>query len=127
MLKTIKVGEGTVNFDKIESGDVLKVTLTEEVLISVLKEGESAPDRTVGIVARAAKGEKPMGAVATVKRITGTVTSINMDDRLVTIAFENGSSKIFSVRDDIDLSRHSVGEKVRFVIADSIAIRVVKE
>jgi hypothetical protein len=126
-METIKVGPGAVNFDQIKVDDVVKVTLTEQVLIRLLKEGESAPDEAVGIVAGAAKGEQPAGIVAKVKRITGMVTAINTEARTVTLGFENGSSKNFLVRDDIDLSRHSVGEKVMFIIADSIAIEVEKE
>jgi hypothetical protein len=125
--ETIKVGKAAVNFDQIKKGDLVKITLTEETLIHVLKEGESLSDKSIGIVAGAAKGEKPVGVVAELKQITGTVTAINMEVRTVTLEFEDGSSKIFPVRDDIDLSRHSVGDKVMFIITDAIAIEVKKE
>jgi hypothetical protein len=125
--ETIKVGAAAVNFDQIKKGDLVKVTLTEETLIHLLKEGESSPDKAIGIVATAAKGEKPLGVVAGVKKITGTVTAINMEARTVTLEFEDGSSKNFSARDDIDLNRHSVGEKVLFIITNAIAIEVKKE
>ena len=125
--ETIKVGAAAVNFDQIKKGDLVKITLTEETLIHLLKEGESPSDKKIGIVAGAAKGEKPAGVVAELKQITGTVTAINMKARTVTLEFEDGSSKDFSVRDDIDLSRHSVGEKVLFIRTDAIAIEVKKE
>ena len=125
--ETIKVGAAAVNFDQIKKGDLVKITLTEETLIHLLKEGESPSDKKIGIVAGAAKGEKPAGVVAELKQITGTVTAINMKARTVTLEFEDGSSKDFSVRDDIDLSRHSVGEKVLFIITDAIAIEIEKE
>jgi len=125
--ETIKVGAAAVNFDQIKKGDLVKVTVTEETLIHLLKEGESSSDKAIGMVAGAAKGEKPVGVVAGLKQITGTVTAINMEARTVTLEFEDGSSKKFSVRDDIDLSRHSVGEKVLFILANAIAIEVKKE
>jgi hypothetical protein len=78
------------------------------------------------VVALAPKGAKPGGLVAQTTRITATVGAIDMKKRTATLRFEDGSTKTFSVRDDIDLSQRKVGEKVVFQVTEMLAIRVEK-
>ena len=41
-------------------------------------------------------------------------------------ALEDGTVETFTVRDDIDLSKHKVGEKVVFVVTEAVALSVEK-
>ena len=59
-------------------------------------------------------------------QITATVTEIDLSSRTATLAFADGSSKTFHVRDDIDLSHRKVGEKVVFRVTEMIALSVDK-
>jgi hypothetical protein len=45
---------------------------------------------------------------------------------MATLAFDDGSTKTFPVRPDIDLGQRSVGEKVVFQVTEMIAISVEK-
>ena len=47
-------------------------------------------------------------------------------NRTVTLAFEDGTTRTFPVRRDVDLGRRQVGEKVLFQIAEMVAISVGK-
>lgn len=124
---TVKVGPEAVNFDQIRVGDMVNVTLTEELLIFIDKEGAPSPDGSAAMVALAPKGAQPGGVVAEITQVTGTVTAIDPTGRTVTLQFEDGSTKTFPVRDDIDLSEHKVGAKVVFQLTEMIAITVEKQ
>jgi hypothetical protein len=51
---------------------------------------------------------------------------MDMKSRTATLRFEDGSTEILSVRSDVDMSRHKVGEKVIFSISGKVAIDVSK-
>jgi hypothetical protein len=123
---TVKVGPEAVNFDQIRVGDLVNATVTEELVVYLDEEGASAPDGSAAVVALAPKGAQPGGLVAETVQVTATVTAIDQTNRTATLQFEDGSSKIFSVRDDIDLSQRKVGEKVVFQVTEMIAISVEK-
>ena len=123
---TVKVGPEAVNFDQIRVGDLVNATVTEELVVYLDEEGASAPDGAAGVVALAPKGAQPGGLVAETVQVTATVTAIDQTNRTATLQFEDGSSKSFPVRDDIDLSQRKVGEKVVFQVTEMIAISVEK-
>ena len=123
---TVKVGPEAVNFDQIRVGDLVNATVTEELVVYLDEEGASAPDGATGVVALAPKGAQPGGLVAETVQVTATVTAIDQTNRTATLQFEDGSSKSFPVRDDIDLSQRKVGEKVVFQVTEMIAISVEK-
>ena len=123
---TVKVGPEAVNFDQIRVGDLVKATVTEELVVYLDEEGASAPDGSAAMVALAPKGAQPGGLVAETVQVTATVTAIDRPNRTATLQFEDGSSKTFPVRDDIDLSKRKVGEKVVFQVTEMIAISVEK-
>lgn len=123
----IKAGPEAVNFDQAQVGDLLKVTVTEELVVYLDKEGESLPDGSVGMVTLAPKGARPEGVIAKTTQVTATVIAIDTSGRTATLQFADGSSKTHPVRDDIDLDRYKVGEKVVFLVTEMIAISVEKQ
>jgi hypothetical protein len=122
---TVKVGPEAVNFDQIRVGDLVKATVTEELVVYLDEEGVASSGEA-GVVALAPKGAKPGGLVAQTTQITATVKAIDRTKRTATLRFEDGSTKTFAVRDDIDLSRRKVGEQVVFRVTEMIAISVEK-
>ncbi|MGD8971085.1 MAG: hypothetical protein PVG01_06725 [Desulfobacterales bacterium] len=123
---TVKVGPEAVNFDQVKVGDLVKATVTEELVVYLDEEGVSAPDGSGAMVALAPKGAQPGGLMAETIQVTATVTDIDRDNRTATLRFEDGSTETFPVRDDIDLSRRKIGEKVVFLVTEMIAISVEK-
>lgn len=123
---TVKAGPDAVNFDQIRSGDLIKVTLTEELVVYLEEEGNPAPDGIATTVTLAPKGAKPGGLVAETVQVTATVTAIDPGKRTATLRFSDGRTKTFPVRADIDLSRRRVGEKVVFLVTEVIVISVEK-
>lgn len=123
---TVKVGPEAVNFDQVGVGDLVKATVTEELVVFLDKEGAPSSDGEAEVVALAPKGAKPGGLVAQVTQVTATVAAIDQTKRTATLRFDDGSTETFPVRDDIDLSRHKVGERVVFRVTEMIAISVEK-
>jgi hypothetical protein len=124
--KTVKVGPDAINFDQVRVGDQLKITATEELVVQMAGSDESADDRAAAVAVLAPKGAKPGGVVAETTRITATVTAIDAEKRTATLRFEDGSTKTFPVRSDVDLAKRKVGEKVVFRLTETLAISVAK-
>ena len=124
--ETVKVPAEAVNFDQVRVGDLVKATLTEEVVVYLDEEGASVPDGYAAGVALAPKGAQPGGVVAEAVKVTATVTSIDQANRTATLRFDDGTTETLTVRDDIDLSKRKVGEKVVFIVTEMVALSVEK-
>jgi hypothetical protein len=121
---TVKAGPDVINFDQIRVGDQLKVTATEELVVRLADPGESAEDQADAVVALAPMGAKPGGLAAETVQIIGTVTAIDAANRTATLKFEDGASKTFPVREDVDLAQRKIGDKVVFQVTEMIAIEI---
>lgn len=124
--ETVKVPPEAINFDQVSVGDIVKATLTEEVVVHLDEEGTSVPDGYAAGVALAPKGAQPGGIVAEAVKVTATVTAIDQTNRTATLRFDDGAIETFPVRDDIDLSKRKVGEKVIFIVTQRVALSVEK-
>lgn len=122
----VKVGPEAVNFDQVQVGDLLDITVTEELVVYLDKYELSEPDGSGGIVALAPKGARPGGVIAETSQVTAIVTAIDSIGRKATLQFPDGRLKTIPVRDDIDLSQYKAGEKVVFQVTEMIAISVKK-
>jgi translation elongation factor P/translation initiation factor 5A len=123
---TVKAGPEAVNFDQIRVGDQVIATLTQKVVVSLEDKAGSSGEGAAAVVARAPKGGQPGGLAAETIQVAGKVIAIDLEKRKATLQFEDGSTETFSVRPDVDLSRHKVGERVIFRVTEMIAIWVEK-
>lgn len=119
---TVKVGPEAVNFDKIQKGDMVKVTITEQMVVFVDETSTSIG----GSTAVMAVGAQAGGLAAETREIVAKISEIDSENRTATLTFQDGSRKTFPVRDDIDLSKHSIGEQVVFQITEMVAIDIEK-
>jgi hypothetical protein len=122
--QVVKAGPEVINFDQIRVGDQLTVTATEELVVEMSAAGDT--DEAVSLVALAPRGAKPGGMVAEAVQVTGTITAIDADKRTATLTFQDGTTRTFPVRSDVDLLQRRVGEKVTFRVAGMIALKVQK-
>ena len=123
----LKVGPDAVNFNKIQIKDRVIVTLAEELIITVNKKGEKSSESYDSLVMLAAKdAQRPAGIVAETTVVTADVIAIDQGKRTATLKFSDGETKTVSVRDDVDLSQHKVGEQVVFEMTEMIAMGVEK-
>lgn len=80
----------------------------------------------IDFVTLAPKGAKPGGVVAQTTQVTATITAINQQKRTATLRFDDGSTRTFPVRTDVDLSKRNVGDKVVFRLTEALALSVKK-
>jgi hypothetical protein len=124
---TIKCGPEVVNFDQIHVGDKVRVTATDELMISMATGPEPPAEGTAGVVALAPKGAKPGAVVASIVQVAAAVTAIDLKRHKATHQFPDGTTHIVDVRPDIDLNQRKVGEKVVIRTTESLAISVDKQ
>lgn len=123
----LKVGPDAVNFNKIQVKDKVKVTVAEELIIAVNKKGEKTSESYASVVMLATEdAKKPAAIAAETTTVTADVVAIDQEKRTATLKFSDGETKTVSVRDDVDLSQHKVGEQVVFQMTEMVAINVVK-
>jgi D-arabinose 1-dehydrogenase-like Zn-dependent alcohol dehydrogenase len=114
------------NFDQIKIGDQLLVTLTTEAVVYMAKDGPASPDGTTGIVAIAAKGEKPGIVKGETSQLTAKVIALDTQKHKATAQFADGSKKTFNVRKEVDMTKVSLGEEVVFRYTEAQAILIQK-
>jgi Cu/Ag efflux protein CusF len=124
--QTVKVGPEAVNFDQIRVGDRLKVTVAEELAVSVAGESEPPNDGGAQVVALAPKGAKPGGLMAETIQVTAKVTALDLEHHKATLQFEDGTTRTVAVRPDVDLSKRKVGDKVIIRTTEMLAVSVSK-
>lgn len=123
---TVKVGPEAINFDQIRVGDQVNATMTEELVVALGDKEAPSGSGVAAVVALAPKGARPGGLVAETTQVTAKVAAIDLIKRTATLRFEDGSTKTFPVRSDVDLSKRKVGEQVVFRVTEMIAISVGK-
>jgi hypothetical protein len=119
---TVTVGPEAVNFEDVEVGDEIVVTVAEQLVVHLDESGTAVG----GSAAVMALGARAGGLAAEVQEVIATVSAIDRDMRTATLQFEDGSIRTFPVRPDIDLSEHEPGERVVFRVTDMVAIEIEK-
>jgi hypothetical protein len=123
---TYTAGPEVVNFNQIRVGDHVKATVTAELAVFLRKSGEPATDGGAAAIALAPVGAKPGGIMAKTAEITAKVTAIDLKHQTATLQLPDGRSKTFKVRNDVDLTRQSVGQEVVIRMTQAIAVSVEK-
>jgi hypothetical protein len=122
--QTIAVPEGAVNFPQVKVGDLLAITLTEEIAAVVVPAGVPIEQGEAAVVGMADQGKKPAGVVGSVTQIRGKVVAIDAKARTATIVTDSGARRVLPVRDDVNLSRHQVGDQVVMRVSELVELAV---
>jgi hypothetical protein len=89
----VQAGPAVKNFAQIKTGDQVVASQEETLTIEVLPAGQAAPNLTGGTaVVSAPLGSKPMGVQVDTTVVSGKVTAIDYDKRLVTVVGPAGNS-----------------------------------
>jgi hypothetical protein len=124
--ETMKAGPEVINFDQIRVGDELKVKAVRQVVVQMAEPGGLADDGSAGLVALAPEGAKPGGLVAGTTKITATLTALDEQNRTATLRYEDGTSRTFFVRNDVEMRKYKVGDQVMIRITEMIALSMEK-
>jgi hypothetical protein len=110
-LITCKVRQRVANFGQIQSGDKIKVTLTEELAVYVLK------DRRLPIA----------GGADEAINFNAKVQSVDPSYRLLTLQYPNGQTEVFKTDLNAKLLEMRAGDAVFMQTAEAKAIRIQKQ
>lgn len=124
--EVVTAGPEARNFDQIRIGDQLIVAVSREALVYMAKDGVSSADGTLGVVARAEKGEKPGVMKAETSQLTAKVIALDPAKHKATVQFTDGTKKSFDVRKEVDFSKVSLGDEVIFRYTEATAILIQK-
>ena len=124
--KTYKVDKSAQNLDQFQPGDHVKIACTEELMVTVIKSGQTPSATSGGIVGVNPKGSKPGILTVETTATSGKILAIDAGKRKVTFESPEGKRKTVRVKNDVDLSGLVVGESVDAVLTESIVIAVTK-
>lgn len=122
---TIRVGPEVVNFDQIKVGDVVRVTFSQGVILSLQAPGAKPVEPAVTATGEAAPvGARPAGDVKVGIKGTVTVTKIDMKTRLVTLTGPEGRSYKVKAGEGVAIDKLKVGDKVLAEYQETVAVAV---
>jgi hypothetical protein len=113
------------DLNRIQPGDWLRATLTEEVAVS-LRKGDAASLAASEISGAAVAGNSSESAalIGDQVEVSAKVTDIDTAKRKVTLQLPDGTSKTIKAGKDIDLSKVGVGDTVVVQVTKALAIDV---
>jgi hypothetical protein len=123
---TFKAGPEVVNFDQIRVDDLIRVTLTEQMVVAMATEGSREREGATSSVRLSPKGGKPGGMVSDTVQVTAKVTDIDEKNHKATLKFPDGTTSTIPVRKDVDLTKRRVGEEVVIRATETLAVSVEK-
>ena len=123
---TFKAGPEVVNFPQIQVGDIVKATVTRELVVYARKVSEPAGEGEAAAVALAPVGAKPGALMAETTQIIAKVQAIDLAKRKATLRFPDGTTETFTVRKDVDLTTAKLGDEVVIRSTEALAILVEK-
>lgn len=97
-LVDVQAGPAVKNFAQIKVGDRVSATQQDTVTIEVVPAGQAAPNVSTGsATVSAPPGAKPMGIQVDTATVSGEITAVDYDKRLVTLKGPRGDSHTFEV------------------------------
>jgi Cu/Ag efflux protein CusF len=124
----VAVGDNVRNFDQMKKGDRVGVTYYESVALALGKPGEPlTPTGRSQFVVRAAPGEKPGGAAASVTQASATVEDIDRDKHEVTLRTQDGALAKVLVDPSVgNLENIKKGDRINATVTQALAISVTQ-
>ena len=122
---TIKMGPEVKNFDQIKVGDLVRVTVSQGAVLSLMAPGAAPVEPSVTARGEAAPlGAKPAGDVKVSIKGTVTVTAIDMKTRVATLETAEGRKFKVKAGKDVALDKVKVGDKVLAEFNETVGIAV---
>ena len=121
----IECGPEIKNFAKIQPKDIVKVTYTERLKVTV--EGPGTAELTSNTSTTEAKlGEQPKGTITSVAQHKATITSIDKPNNTVMLKAYDGKEYPINPRVPANIDKVKVGDMVVFTYTVAVAVQVDK-
>jgi Cu/Ag efflux protein CusF len=112
------------NFDQLALGDIVTVSYSEALTLSLMKEKGEASHSEIGTEERAAPGAKPGGTLGRRVTIIADVVAVDHKTKTVTLKGPKGNTVDLKVEDPERLKRLRKGDQVEAVYTEALAISV---
>lgn len=122
--ETFVIGKEARNLDQVEPGDMVTITRAEGLAVNLFPVTtivKSRVERTG--VARSDLGQKPHVSITRQIDVTGRISALDKQKRLVTLEGKNGSLTI-PVAEDVDLDKVNKGDMVTAEYVEMLSITV---
>jgi len=125
-LVDVHVGPEAKNFPQIRVGDLVTAQQEDTVSITIVPAGQAAPNVASGSsLVTAPEGSKPLGVMVETTVVTGEVTDIDYDNRLVTVLGPLGNSRTLLVGPEAKrFDEVKVGDNIQVTLKSSTMIEV---
>jgi len=113
------------NLDQLKKGDKLTATLNEQLVVYVRSDrgaGGENGDVYGKALEAAPKGATPGAIFSENYQLVANVTAIDSAKRTATLTFSDGTKRLVPVRDDVDLGRYTVGDRVIIQVTTSLSV-----
>ncbi|MFU8765350.1 MAG: hypothetical protein ACNA7T_12545 [Haliea sp.] len=123
---TFTAGENVRNLEQVAVGDLVTMTVLEEISMSLVRPEQAMDAAEGGLVAAAtaARGERPGMVVADIEVITATVEAIDLDAGTFALKGPEGNVMEFKARSAENLQKANVGDLVVFELDRAISLVV---
>jgi hypothetical protein len=122
---TVKAGSAVKNFAQIAKGDMVKVTYTEKLEITVGPPGEPSMTQETS-TSQAKAGEKPRAGVMQKTTYSASITAIDTTAKTVTLKGSDGTEHVVTPRNPANLKKVNVGDMVHITYTEGLAGSVEK-
>ena len=122
----VSVDPGTADLSRVEKGDLVKVTLSRRLDVTVVSADESLRQAPVSLLVLSSSKQKAGGVLADRKTLEARVVAIDKRKRTATLEMPDGKRETFPVRPDIDLSRYHIGDRVGLRFTKAVTIELIK-
>ena len=119
-------GDNVRNLDQVAVGDVVTMTVLEEISLSLVHPDQpmAAAEGGMEAVASAAEGDKPGVVMADVEVVTATVEAIDLEAGTFSLKGPEGNVMEFEARNPENLKKASVGDLVVFELDRAVSLVV---
>ena len=125
LARVVKVHD-SIDIRQIQVGDEVHVDLVEAIAVSLLPGGAPESAGELVAVSLAPAGRKPALTAMDTREITATIVAIDGHDHELTLELVDGRTETIKVSRKLDLSKLKLGDSIRVVVTDAIAIAVIK-
>ena len=120
----IDIPKGAERFDEVKVGDTLQVRYYDNVTIRLKDPGE-ADVNTAEVGAGRSESAGPGGHIATQRKMTVTVTALDLEKGVATVEGPNGYKYSRRIEDKEAAKKVKVGDKIDMTWTEAVQISII--
>ena len=122
--ESLTIPKGAERFDEIEVGDGVQVRYYDNVTVRLKEPGE-APVDTAEVGATPADAASPAGTIAAQRKMTVTVTELDLEKGVVKVEGPHGYKYSRRIQDKEGAKKLKVGDKIDMTWTEAVQIAII--